>query len=236
VALLLRVIGYARVSTDEQADSGAGLEAQVHAVRLAADRNGWDLIKIVRDEGASAKDLDRPGLRDLLGEAVDADAIAVSKLDRLTRSLVGLADLIDWAKRNRLALIALDLGLDTSTETGRLVARIMASVAEWEREMIGRRTRDAAAVRRAAGKVMGRPGVRDQMPEVAARIAAERAAGMGWQAIADRLNADGAPTVRGGARWRVSSVQVAAGYVRPESHGKRVELPDLKRRRGRRGR
>src|SRR5688500_10217450 len=62
--------------------------------------------------------------------AAAADAIVLSKLDRLTRSLVGLADLIDWAQRNHLALIVLDLGLDTTTETGRLVARVMASVGD----------------------------------------------------------------------------------------------------------
>ena len=73
------------------------------------------------------------GIRVLLDRATAAqvDSLAVAKRVRLTRSLVGLADLMDWAKRNRLALIANDLGLDTSTDTGRLVARIMASVGEW---------------------------------------------------------------------------------------------------------
>lgn len=227
----LRVIGYIRVSTEEQGASGYGLEAQENAIRSAADRNRWNLIAVIRDEGASGKDLDRPGLREMIAIASDADAIAVAKLDRLTRSLVGLADLIDWGKRNKLALIALDLGLDTSTETGRLVARIMASVGEWEREVIGTRTRAAASVRREQGKVMGRRGVRDTAPELAARIREARENGSTWQAIADSLNTDGIPTVRGGVQWRVSSVQSAAGYVRPPSEAKRVALPDLPRSR-----
>jgi DNA invertase Pin-like site-specific DNA recombinase len=147
------------------------------------------------------------------------DALAVAKLDRLTRSLVGLADLMDWAKRNRLALIALDLGLDTSTDTGRLVARIMASVGEWERDRISDRTLTAMAVRRDQGKVMGLPGVRDTNPALAARIRTERLRGSTWQAIANRLTDEGVPTVRGGSSWRVSSVQSAGGYVRPPLRG-----------------
>jgi DNA invertase Pin-like site-specific DNA recombinase len=229
----LRVIGYVRVSTAEQAASGYGLTAQEDTLRAAAERNGWELIAIVRDEGASGKDLDRPGLREALAMAHKADAIAVAKLDRLTRSIVGLSDLMEWGQRNGLALVALDLGLDTSTTTGRLVARVMASVGEWEREQISERTRAAATVRRTQGKRMGRPGVRDSMPEVCARIKAARDEGLTWQAIADALNADGVATVRGGSGWRVSSVQSAAGYVRPPGRVKRVELPDAPRvRRG----
>lgn len=231
----LRVVAYLRVSTEEQAASGAGLAAQETTLRDTAARNGWDLVAVIRDEGVSAKDLDRQGLRDALrlATAGDADAIAVAKLDRLTRSLVGLADLMDWAKRNRLALIAIDLGLDTSTDTGRLVARIMASVGEWERERISERTRLAAAERRRLGLKMGREGVRDSMPAVARRIAVDRTGGASWQSIADALNAEGVPTVRGGALWRVSSVQSAAGYVRPPAEAKRVALPDAPRRRRR---
>lgn len=222
----LRVIGYIRVSTAEQATSGYGLTAQEDAIHAAAKRHGWDLVEIVRDEGMSAKDLDRPGIRKALSLVHEADAICVAKLDRLTRSLVGISDLLDWGQRNKLAIIALDLGLDTSTDTGRLVARIMASVGEWERERIANRTREAAAVRRAQGKKMGREGVRDTMPDVVRRIQASREADMTWQAIADALNTDGIPTVRGGTMWRVSSVQSAAGYVRPAAHAKRVDLPD----------
>lgn len=229
----LRVVGYLRVSTDEQAASGLGLASQERAIRDAATRHGWQVVGLVRDEGVSGKDLDRPGIRELLALAGSdgADAIAVAKLDRLTRSLVGLSDLMDWAQRHGLALVALDLGLDTSTDTGRLVARIMASVGEWERERISERTRSAAEVRRERGSVMGRPGVRDSAPAVAALIRSARESGSTWQAIADKLNAENVPTVRGGSLWRVSSVQSAAGYVRPPARAKRVMLPDAPRRR-----
>jgi DNA invertase Pin-like site-specific DNA recombinase len=229
----LRVVAYLRVSTEEQAASGAGLAAQETTLRENASRNGWDIVATVRDEGVSAKDLDRAGLREALRLASTggADAIAVAKLDRLTGSLVGLADLMEWTKRNRLALIAVDLGLDTSTGHGRLVAPIIAPVGEWQRERNSERTRLASAERRRAGLRMGRAGVRDALPAVAGRIAGARAAGQSWQAIADGLNADGVPTVRCGARWRVSSVQSAAGYGRPPGEAKRVALPDAPRRR-----
>lgn len=228
-----RAIGYGRVSTAEQAASGYGLDAQADTIRSEATRRGWELVDLVLDEGESGKSLDRPGVLDLLGRlgAGEADVLVVSKLDRLTRSLVDLAELLDWTERAGVALVAVDLGIDTTTSAGRLVARVMASVAEWEREQIAQRTREAATVRREQGKRMGRPGVRDTRPDLAARIDGMRAAGRTWQAIADALNTEGVPTVRGGSVWRVSAVQSAAGYVRPPAHAGRVALPDVPKRR-----
>lgn len=229
----MNVIGYVRVSTDDQARSGLGIEAQRRAIHAAAEREGWNLVDVIVDEGRSAKSLDRPGLLEAVERVArgEANAIAVSKLDRLTRSLVGLADLIDWGERVGAGIVALDLGLDTSSSTGRLIARVMASVGEWEREQISDRTRAAADVRRSRGDRMGREGVRDTRPEVAERISRERAAGRTWQSIADGLNADGVPTVRGGTTWRVSAVQAAGGYRRPTARSKRVELPSPSRQR-----
>lgn len=229
----MRVIGYIRVSTDDQARSGLGLEAQEQTLRQAAAREGWDLVDLVVDEGRSAKSLDRKGLLDAVARvaAGEAETIAVAKLDRLTRSLVGLADLLEWGERVGASIVALDLGLDTSTSTGRLVARIMASVGEWEREQISDRTRAAAAVKRDKGERISRGSVRDSNPSLARRIAAAREAGETWQTIADALNEEQVPTVRGGACWRVSSVQAAGGYRRPTSRTARVELPTPPRRR-----
>lgn len=227
------MIAYLRVSTAEQAQSGLGLAAQEQAVRAECERRGWELVNLVRDEGASGKSLDRPGVQSVLARlaAGEAEGLVVAKLDRLTRSLADLVHLLDWSDRVRVFLAALDLGLDTSTPSGRLVASVMASVGEWERSVIAQRTRDAASVRRERGERMGRAGVRDSAPQVAERIARLRAAGSTWQAIADGLNADGVPTVRGGSAWRVSAVQSAAGYVRPAARARRVELPEPVRRR-----
>jgi DNA invertase Pin-like site-specific DNA recombinase len=227
------MIGYARVSTAEQASSGLGIAAQAAAIQDAAARNGWELVEIVRDEGASGKDLDRVGLRRVLESIAsgDADGVVAAKLDRVSRSLVHVAHLLDWFTRADATLVALDVGLDTSTPAGRLVASVMASVGQWERETIAARTVDALAVRRSQGKAVSRPAVAERAPEVAERIRDERAAGRTWQAIADGLNEDGIPTVRGGAMWRVSAVQSAAGYRRPPARPKDADLPVLRRRR-----
>jgi hypothetical protein len=83
-----------------------------------------------------------------------------------------------------------------------------------ERERIARRTRAGLADVKARGGSVGRPAVSDR-PELRERIAAMRADNMTLQAIADTLNAEGVATVRGGARWRPSSVQAALGYRRP---------------------
>lgn len=227
-----RILGYVRVSTDEQAASGYGLEAQEDAIRMEAARRGWTVAGVVRDEGASGKSLDRPGLHETLTRAAagEADAIVVAKLDRATRSLVGLADLIEWMANAGVGFVALDLGIDTTTSTGRLVAHVMGSVAQWEREQISARTTAAATVRREHGKRMGREGVRDTRPDVAERIRQARASGETWQRIADGLNADAVPTVRGGTEWRVSAVQSAAGYVRPPAKVGRGTLPTIPKR------
>jgi DNA invertase Pin-like site-specific DNA recombinase len=221
------------VSTVDQAKSGLGLVAQEAAIKEAADRNGWDLIEIVRDEGRSAKDLERPGLYGALEEIAEgrADGLVVAKLDRASRSLVDVTRLIDWFQRAGAEFVALDVGLDTSTPSGKLVANIMASVGEWERETIAKRTSEALRARQASGLAAGRPGVADTNPGLAERIQTARRGGATWQRIADDLNAEGVPTVRGGERWRVSAVQAAAGYRRPPSKPKVGELPPLRRRR-----
>lgn len=231
----LPVLGYVRVSTSEQAESGLGLASQESAIRAHCARQGWDLLDVIHDDGASAKDLDRPGLRSALDRIAcgEASGLVAAKLDRLSRSVVDFANLMGWCDAAGCALVALDMGIDTSSPSGRLVANVMAAVAEWERETIAQRTRDAATVRRGRGERMGRPGVRDSRPELAARIAQERSSGSTWQAIADRLNTEAVPTVRGGSQWRVSSVQSAAGYVRPPATRRQAALPELTRRRRR---
>jgi DNA invertase Pin-like site-specific DNA recombinase len=86
------VVGYIRVSTAEQADSGAGLEAQRAAITAEAERRGWQLVHVFEDAGASGKSLSgRQGLQEAL-QAVEegqAQALVVAKLDRLSRSLLG---------------------------------------------------------------------------------------------------------------------------------------------------
>ena len=196
----MNVVGYVRVSTAEQADAGAGLEAQRTAILAEATRRSWQLLTIYEDAGASGKSLNRPGLADAL-EAVengDASAVIVAKLDRLSRSLLDFAGLMQRAQRQDWALVALDLGVDTTTPTGGLVANVMASVAEWERRVIGERTAAALAVRRAAGVRLGRP---REVDEVAmARIRELHRSGYRVAEIARILNREGVATPRRGQK------------------------------------
>ena len=200
------VIGYVRVSTTEQADSGAGLDAQRAAIVAECARKGWTLAAIHEDAGYSAKNLDRPALAVALDtlERGTARALVVAKVDRLSRSVLDFATLLARADREGWALVALDLGLDMSTPTGSLMASIVAAVSEYERRLIGQRTRDALAAKRAAGVKLGRP--RQLATDVAERIRTRRAEGATLQAIADQLNAAATRTPTGRA-WSPALVR-----------------------------
>lgn len=228
----MRVIGYVRVSTEEQALSGLGLDAQRHALREAFKlRPDQRLVTVLADEGYSGKDLERPALKDALERiaAGRADALAVVKLDRLTREHTDLGLLVDWLEHAGAGLIALDFdGLDTTKASGKMIATVIVAVAQWERDSTAERTKAALAALRARGKPTGRPAVADQ-PELAARIRRMRET-MTLQGIADALNAEGVPTIRGAARWGVSSVHNAAGYKRRKPRRKTPELPAARRR------
>ena len=227
------VFGYVRCSTAEQAASGNGLAAQEAAIRAECERRGWTLLEVIRDEGESGKSLDRPGLSSALERiaAAEATGLVAAKLDRLSRSVVDFGTLLAWfCDEAEATLVALDLGIDTSTPGGRLVANVFASVAEWERDTIAARTRDGLAAVRAEGRAISRPAVADR-PELRERIARMRAEGRTLQSIADTLNAESVPTPRGGAEWRPSSVQSAAGYKRRKPRRRPAELPQVKRRR-----
>jgi DNA invertase Pin-like site-specific DNA recombinase len=203
----VKVIGYIRVSTAAQVESGAGLEAQKQAIQAEADRRGWRLIDIVVDEGLSGKTMNRPGMRGALEmlQKGEADALMASKLDRLSRSVKDFAEMMDQARRYGWHLIALDLGVDTSTPAGEAMANVMATFAQFERRMIGMRTREGLAVKKAQGVILGAPVAIGG--DAQAMILDMRRQGLSMAKIADRLNADRVPTARGGA-WHASTVRV----------------------------
>lgn len=201
-----RAIGYVRVSTDEQVNSGLGLAAQRAALEAEAGRRGWEL-DVVADEGLSAKDLNRPGLAAAL-ERLDrrqADVLVVAKLDRLSRSVGDFGALLDRAARRGWSVVCLDLGVDTTTPVGEFTANVVVSAAQYERRLIGQRTRDALAAAKARGTRLGRPQVLDD--GLVARIVRLRRDGASFRAIAAQLQADDVPTARGGSAWYASSVR-----------------------------
>lgn len=221
-----KVLGYTRVSTVGQEESGAGLDAQAELIGQAATMRPWEVLEIVRDAG-SGKDLDRGTLYAALERLAkgEADALVVAKLDRLTRSLVDFSMLLQWFEDAGKALIALDFDLDTSTPTGELVAHIIMAVAQWERRAIGARTKDALAAIRASGRAINPGAVSDDV-ELAELVRMLRHDdGLSLDAIAAKLNEDGVPTVRGGTIWRKSALVTMLGYKRPRRRTI-VSLPD----------
>jgi DNA invertase Pin-like site-specific DNA recombinase len=153
----MRAIGYARVSTDKQADRGVSLEAQTAKVQAMAMVQDAELVDMIVDAGESAKSLNRPGMARLLSlvDAGAVDVVIIAKLDRLTRSVKDLAELLERFTRRGVSLVSVAESLDTGTAAGRLVLNIMTAVSQWEREAIGERTRDAMQHKRANGERVG---------------------------------------------------------------------------------
>jgi len=204
------IAGYVRVSTDEQAASGAGREAQRERICDEAERRGWNVTWFI-DDGYSGAKADRPALQEALRGLRDGtyDMLVSAKLDRLSRSVVHLGSLLEQAEAEGWALVLLDFDVDTSKPMGRLVAHVLAAVAEFERQRIRERTREALAQVKAQGKRLGRP---RQLPdEIVARVQTHRNAGMTLAQIADDLNGDQVPTAQGGRQWWPSTV---AGVLR----------------------
>src|ERR1017187_3547331 len=140
----MKTIGYIRVSTEKQADFGVSLEAQTAKVQAMAVVRGAELAEVIIDAGESAKSLNRPGMARLLSmvDAGEVDTVIISKLDRLTRSVKDLAELLERFTRRGVSLVSVADSLDTHSAAGRLVLNIMVSVSQWEREAISERTRD----------------------------------------------------------------------------------------------
>src|SRR4051812_33911934 len=128
----MRVLAYLRVSTSEQADSRAGLEAQRAAILAEAKRRGWSEVEFVEDAGYSAKDLKRPSLAHALDRlrTGGASVLIVSKMDRLSRSLLDFAGIMQRAQREGWALVALDSPSDLTTPQGEAMAGVQAVFAQ----------------------------------------------------------------------------------------------------------
>jgi DNA invertase Pin-like site-specific DNA recombinase len=156
---MMQLVAYARVSTSEQAREGVSLDLQERAIRSWGEAMGHEIVAVYRDEGLSASTLDREGLQGAIRDSLrpSRDGLVVMKLDRLTRSVAGLAELMDRYNAEGKALISVRDSLDTTSAGGRLVANIMASVAQWEREIISDRTKDALAELKQQGVRLGRP-------------------------------------------------------------------------------
>lgn len=151
-----RVVGYCRVSTDKQADHGVSLEAQESKLRAYAALYGLELVEVIVDAGESAKSLDRPGLQRALSmlRAGRAEGLLVAKLDRLTRSVRDLGELVAGTFKTS-ALLSVAEQVDTRTAGGRLVLNVLGAVSQWEREAVGERTSAALRHKQSRGEFIG---------------------------------------------------------------------------------
>jgi site-specific DNA recombinase len=219
----MRAIGYVRVSTDKQADRGVSLEAQTEKIRAMAVVQGVDLTEVIVDAGESAKSLKRPGMAKLLAlvEARAVDTVIIAKLDRITRSVADLAELLKRFEKRGVSLVSVADSLDTRSAAGRLVLNIMVSVSQWEREAIGERTRDAMQHKKSNGQRVGTISYGYRLAEDGLHLEADpseqstlaligelRNSGLTLAAVAEQLNRQGIRTRRNGS-WKLQYVAAA---------------------------
>lgn len=203
----IKALGYVRVSTDDQYSSGAGIGAQRAAIEAEADRRGWDVEIVGECAGTSSMTLEREGLQAAMRrlDRHEADVLIVAKLDRLSRSVIQGAEVMARAQRKGWKVVALDLGIDTTTPVGEMMGTMVLSMAQYERRLIGERTKAALAQKKLDGVILGRP--QTLTDDVVSNILAQRSAGSSMAAIAARLTADSVPTARGGAVWSTATIQ-----------------------------
>ena len=220
----IKAIGYIRVSTRDQAESGASLASQRAKIEAYAVLHDLELVEVIEDAGFSAKSLDRPGMTDLLrlirGRKVGV--VVVAKLDRITRSVRDLGELIELFQRSGVEFASVADHIDTSTASGRLVLNVMGSVSQWEREAIGERTAEALAVMRSNGRrisrhapygyrLNGQGWIEDEREQRAISLMRQlRADGLSLRQIAGELDQQGHHNRRG----RCLSAQTIANVLK----------------------
>lgn len=202
------MIGYIRVSTEEQQRSGLGIEAQEAAILAECERRGWT-YELLRDLGCSGKHVN-PELRrglDMLASG-QFDGLMVAKLDRLARSVRHASAIIDSAINQGWALVVMDNALDLTTPGGRAMANMLATFAELERDLIATRTREALAARKARGEHNGR---RTAIPAPVLRriVVSREEQAQSFGRIAADLTADGVLSPSGLPTWAESTVRRA---------------------------
>lgn len=213
---------YVRVSTSMQVEDGISLDAQQRSLTNAAAMYGYEDFEILREEGRSGKSISgRPLMKHALEllEKGEANALIVTRLDRLSRSVRDFLNIVDHSQKYGWRLIMLDLNLDTSSHSSRFVITIMAAMAEMERGMISERAKDIHRDRRNSNKRWGidlgpTPMIEE---EIRAEIHRLKTLGMSYHAIAERFNANQVPTSNGGKQWYASTVRHAyLAYIKQQ--------------------
>ncbi len=214
----IRAAGYARVSTAAQADKGWSLDEQEAKIRAYCDAHGWTLDNVYVDGGVSGTKESRPELDRLLAALPDLDRVVILKLDRIGRNARHLLGLFEEFQRHGVELVSILDGFDTSTTTGRMMPKLLAILAEWEREQIAERISGAASARARAGGSHGGPrtygyafdkGRLQPVPDeavIVSRVFREFAAGKSQLGIARDLTREDVKPPRGKGGWHQSTI------------------------------
>jgi peptidoglycan hydrolase-like protein with peptidoglycan-binding domain/DNA invertase Pin-like site-specific DNA recombinase len=193
------------------------IREQMAAIEAACRNHGLQLTEVVRDSAEAGAD--RPGIAHAMDRlaAGEASCMVVAELGRLSHSAPEVGTIVESLRRRDTRLVTATEGLDTSTRSGAEAADKLVSLSAATdrppspRAGNGKQKRPARPAERASHRA---PPDEYDVPALKERIQSMRESGMTLQAIADRLNAENVPTIRGGVKWRPSSVQAAAGYRR----------------------
>lgn len=218
--MMKKAVGYVRVSTEEQAREGISLDNQKSKIKAYAELNDFELIEILADEGLSAKNLNRPGIKKILDMAQNKEiqAIIVYKLDRAFRSTVDALEVTSLLDKGGVGFHSINERLDTKSPLGKFFFTLIAGIAEMERGIIAERTSDALQRKIEKGEHVGTvpfgyqiegseliPFLPEQEIIKFARELRER--GYTFQAIADEFKNRGIKTKRGKVQWYPTSIK-----------------------------
>ena len=200
----MQAIGYVRVSTAGQADDGVSLDAQRAKIAAWCEVNGYALTAVFEDAGISGTKADRPGLAAALAATGKGIALVVYSLSRLARSTKHTLELSEELDRRGADLVSLSEKIDTTTAAGKMVFRMLAVLAEFERDLVAERTKGALAHKKAQGERVGSVPYGKRLSadgthleghpaeqEIVRLVALLRSGGMSYPKIAAELDARG---------------------------------------------
>ena len=214
----MKAIGYIRVSTEQQAGEGASLEAQKAKIEAWCIANDRELAAVYVDAGISGKSMEkRQGLQKALADAGRGMALVVYSLSRLARSTKDTLTISERLDKAGADLVSLSERIDTTGAAGKMMFRMLAVLAEFERDVISERTTLALAHKKAMGQkyapvpfgyqeIEGRLEAVEAEAQLVVEIQNKRQAGYTLQSIADNLNERGIKGKQGG-RWHPSNVR-----------------------------
>ncbi len=213
-----KVIGYIRVSTQGQADKGVSLEARRAKIEAWCNWNDGELVAVFEDAGISGGGMaKRDGLQDALKATTKGMALVAYSISRLARNTKDMLDIAERLEKKGADLVSLSERIDTTTASGRMIFRMLAVLAEFEKEQIGERTRMALAHKKANGEaycgapfgfdaIAGRLVAVKKESAIVADILKLRESGASLADIANSLNDKGIEGKRGG-KWFPSTVR-----------------------------